>query len=217
MTPRAGIADPSGAVPNLIAARRGQARGRTALIAAIGTIRHAVLALAVAASAPVHAAEVAVPDGYRQDHYRAPVPDTLDGATVVDDDAAFALWKTGAVVFVDVMPRPPKPELPKGTIFRQKPRHGIPGSIWLPNVGYGRLAGETDAYFRAHLARATGSAETPVLFFCLRDCWMSWNAAKRAAVEYGYTRVFWYPEGTDGWEFADYPVERIEPEPPLEE
>ena len=37
-------------------------------------------------------------------------------------------------------------------------------------------------------------------------------AAKRA-LEYGYTHVFWYPEGTDGWLFQDYPSERLEPEP----
>ena len=48
-----------------------------------------------------------------------------------------------------------------------------------------------------------------LLFFCLADCWMSWNAAKRAQ-EYGYTSVLWYPEGTDGWRFEDWPVEKVE-------
>ena len=124
------------------------------------------------------------------DHYRSPVPDELEGATVVDDDAAFALWKTGKVVFVDVLPKPPKPKLPKGTILRERPRLSIPDSIWLANVGYGRLADETDQYFRGHLEAATEDKDTPVLFFCLRDCWMSWNAAKRALSEYGYTHVF---------------------------
>ncbi len=151
------------------------------------------------------------PEGYKLDHYRSPVPDTLEGVTIVDDDAAFALWKTGTVVFVDVLPKPPKPKLPKGTIFREKPRHSIPDSIWLPNVGYGRLADITDAYFRENLEQALPSLESPVLFFCLRDCWMSWNAAKRATTEYGYKRVFWYPDGTDGWEFFDYPTEKSTP------
>lgn len=152
------------------------------------------------------------PDTYRMEHYRAPVPETLEGVTVVDDDAAYALWKTGRVVFIDVMPQAPKPKLPKGTIFRVKPRHGIPGAIWLPNVGYGRLADVTDAYFRDNLAKAVeGDNSAPVLFFCLADCWMSWNAAKRAHEEYEYSNVFWYPEGTDGWDFADYPLEKTEP------
>jgi len=151
------------------------------------------------------------PEGYKLDHYRSPVPDTLDGVTIVDDDAAFALWKTGAVVFVDVLPKPPKPKLPKGTIFREKPRYSIPDSVWLPNVGYGRLAEVTDAYFRENLEKVLEDSESPVLFFCLRDCWMSWNAAKRAVTEYGYKRVFWYPDGTDGWEFFEYPIEKTIP------
>ena len=151
------------------------------------------------------------PTDYKTDHYRSPVPDTLEGVTVVDDDAAFALWKTGAVVFIDVLPKPPKPKLPKGTIFREKPRYSIPDSIWLPNVGYGRIADVTDDYFRSNLETAVSAKDSPVLFFCLRDCWMSWNAAKRAKNEYGYTRVFWYPDGTDGWEFFEYPTEKTEP------
>jgi len=152
----------------------------------------------------------AVPAGYKMDHYRSPV------LTVVDDDAAFALWKTGRVVFVDVLPKPPKPKLPEGTIFREKPRYSIPDSIWLANVGYGRLAEQTDQYFQGHLEAETDDKDTPVLFFCLRDCWMSWNAAKRALTEYGYTHVFWYPDGTDGWQFFDYPVAKSKPAAPLE-
>lgn len=158
---------------------------------------------------------VAEPAGYEEEQYRAPVPATLRGATVVDPDAAYALWKTGRVAFIDVLPRPPKPAgLPEGTIWREKKRLSIPGAIWLPNVGYGRLAAVSHDYFRAGLARATGGDKShPVAFFCLDDCWMSWNAAKRAREEYGYSRVFWFPQGTDGWAFDDYPLEEVEPEP----
>lgn len=171
----------------------------------------ALAAIAVLAAAPA-LADGEEPGGYKMDHYRSPVPDTLENVTVVDDDAAFALWKTGTVAFIDVLPKPPKPKLPEGTIFREKPRYSIPGATWLPNVGYGRIADETDAYFRENLSKAAkGDTDTPVLFFCLQDCWMSWNAAKRAQSEYGYARVFWYPDGTDGWEFADYPTEKITP------
>jgi len=35
---------------------------------------------------------------------------------------------------------------------------------------------------------------------------MSWNAAKRVQ-DYGYGAVFWYPTGTDGWDFYDHPLE----------
>ncbi|MEM7057607.1 MAG: PQQ-dependent catabolism-associated CXXCW motif protein [Pseudomonadota bacterium] len=158
---------------------------------------------------PVLAAD-AEPEDYRMDHYRAPVPATLEGAIVVHDADAHRLWKAGQTAFVDVLPRPPKPaNLPKNTIWREKPRRTIPGAIWLPNVGYGAIHESTHAYFKAGLQLVTdGDVDHPVLFFCLSDCWMSWNAAKRA-IEYGFTQVYWYPEGTDGWEFEDWPTEKI--------
>ena len=151
------------------------------------------------------------PADYRTDHYRGPVPETLAGATVVSNAEAHTLWSQGKTAFIDVMPRPPKPDnLPAGTIWREKPRRSIPGALWLPNVGYGDLHETVHAYFKAGLATATaGDADHPVLFFCLAECWMSWNAAKRA-LDYGYTRVYWYPEGTDGWQFEDWPTEKVE-------
>lgn len=167
-------------------------------------------------SVPAAAQTVQEPDGYRLDQYRGPVPETLQGATVVDTDGALALWQSKDTIFVDVLPRAPKPKnLPKGTIWRDKPRHSIPGAMWLPNVGYGQIADVTAAYFRDGLSRATsGDPSHPVLFFCLDECWMSWNAAKRA-VEYGYSHVYWYPEGTDGWTFEDLATDVIDPEPEL--
>jgi PQQ-dependent catabolism-associated CXXCW motif protein len=46
------------------------------------------------------------------------------------------------------------------------------------------------------------------VFFCLKDCWMSWNAAKRA-LEYGYANVMWFREGTDGWQELGYPLVEV--------
>ena len=160
------------------------------------------------------AAQVAEPEGYRMDEFRAPVPETLAGGVVVTPEEAHALWESGTVAFIDVLPRPPRPaNLPEGTIWRDQPRESIPGSIWLPNVGYGALADVMHDYFRAGLEKATGGdKDHPVLFFCLIDCWMSWNAAKRA-LEDGYSHVYWLPDGTDGWAMYDYPLELIEPEP----
>lgn len=185
----------------------------TAEAAIAARILAAALALFLPAAAG--AEPVAEPEGYRLQEFRSPVPATLKGATVVDDDAAFALWQEGGAVFIDVLPHAPKPpNLPRGTIWREKPRRSIPGAIWLPNVGFGALADVTDAYFRDGLAYATGgNRDRPVVFFCLADCWMSWNAAKRAIEEYGYTSVHWYPDGTDGWEFAGRPLEEIYPLP----
>lgn len=171
--------------------------------------RAAGLVLCCLAFSTAHSQEIPPePSDYRMDAYRAPVPVTLEGATVIGTEAAYALWKTGRVAFVDVFPQPPKPEnLPKGTLFRERPRYSIPGSIWLPNVGYGRIAEETADYFKAGLAKITeGDPSMPLVLFCLEECWMSWNAGKRVQ-DYGYSNVFWYPDGTDGWGFYDHPLE----------
>ena len=154
------------------------------------------------------------PEGYRNDNYRAPVPATLAGARVLATEQAETIWRSRSGVFVDVLPRPPKPpNLPAGTIWRDKPRFNIPGSIWLPDTGYGELAATTETYFQHGLVKATGGSKTKLLvIYCQADCWMSWNAAKRA-MSYGYSNVAWYPEGTDGWEHAELPTAESHPEP----
>jgi PQQ-dependent catabolism-associated CXXCW motif protein len=159
-------------------------------------------------------ADVAEPDGYRTDDYRSPTPATLRGAKVLGTDEAEAIWKSGIAVFVDVMPHPPRPPgLPPGTIWRERPRLNIPGSTWLPDTGYGALAAVTETYLRTNLERISGGDRGKLLvFYCLRNCWMSWNAAKRA-LAMGYTNVAWYPEGTDGWEDALLPLKASKPEP----
>ena len=62
---------------------------------------------------------------------------------------AEAIWRAGTGAFIDVLPRAPKPQnLPAGTVWRDKPRLNIPGSVWLPDTGYGKLAEATEAYLR---------------------------------------------------------------------
>jgi PQQ-dependent catabolism-associated CXXCW motif protein len=154
------------------------------------------------------------PSSYRTEDYRAPVPDTLAGARVLTTREAEAIWRAKSGVFVDVLPRPPKPpNLPVGTVWRDKPRFNIPGSIWLPDTGYGALAETTEEYLRQGLARATGGNRAALIVaYCQADCWMSWNAAKRM-LSYGYSNVAWYPDGTDGWERANLPTVEARPEP----
>ncbi|ESR25798.1 PQQ-dependent catabolism-associated CXXCW motif protein [Lutibaculum baratangense] len=153
------------------------------------------------------------PPGFRTEDYRSPVPATLAGATVLDTARAHEMWLAGAAIFVDVLPRPPRPDLPEGTYWRPPQRESIPGSTWLPNTGYGVLSPEMAAYFADELDRlATQHPGKPLVIFCLRDCWMSWNAAKRALV-LGHAAVAWYPDGTDGWAESGHPLERIDPVP----
>ncbi len=179
-------------------------------------IRAALVAACLTAPvcAPVAAVAQAVPepDGYRMEDYRAPVPDSLRGAEAIGAEAAHDLWRSGRAAFVDVMPRAPRPDtLPEGTLWHDAPRQSIPGAVWLPNVGYGGLAEETAAYFRRGLEAATGGdKDHPVVIFCLADCWMSWNAARRA-LEHGYRQVYWMPGGTDIWADRGYPTEAVTP------
>jgi len=154
------------------------------------------------------------PDAYRTEDYRAPVPATLAGVRVLTTVEAEAIWRAKAGVFVDVMPRAPKPpNLPAGTIWRDQPRLDIPGSIWLPDTGYGKLAAVTEDYLKRGLVQATGgNSAALVVVYCMADCWMSWNAAKRIRT-YGYANVAWYPEGTDGWERAGLELVEAQPVP----
>jgi len=148
-------------------------------------------------------AEVPEPADYRMNDYRSPVPATLKGARVIEGEEALVIHKNNTAVFVDVYPRAPKPaNLPMNTVWRDPPHMSIGGTHWLPNVGYGVLAPHVETYFKKNLERLTGGDKAkPVAFFCLKDCWMSWNAGKRA-VEWGYTSVIWFADGTDGWQEA---------------
>jgi PQQ-dependent catabolism-associated CXXCW motif protein len=173
-----------------------------------------VLAMALASVAATNVrGEAAPPEpyGYRMQDYRVATPATLAGSRVVSTIEAAEMWRQGAA-FVDVLPYAPRPSnLPEGTIWREKLRRNVPGSIWLPDTGYGALSQATEDYLRKGLERITKGDHTKwVIVYCLRNCWMSWNAAKRA-MSMGYEHVAWYPEGTDGWQEAGLPLQDAEP------
>ena len=152
------------------------------------------------------------PDGFRTEAYRAPTPATLQGASVLSTAQAHALWQSQSGVFIDVLPQAPRPKtLPREVVWRDPPRDDIPGSLWLPDTGYGELAPEMADYFAANLKKAKPEGAI-LVFYCRRDCWMSWNAAKRA-LALGFAPVAWYPDGVDGWREAGFPLEARKAEP----
>lgn len=163
-----------------------------------------------------YAAAIDIPKDYRQEHYRAPTPDSVDGAkTINTQELQTLLAKTPPPILIDVLAitRRPESEELDSTWLLTKPRYNLPHSIWLPNVGYGTLDAEMEAYFRDNLAKATAqNKQRPLVFYCIADCWMSWNACKRAA-SWGYQQIYWYKEGTDGWEQAGLPTENSIPIP----
>ncbi|MES9815387.1 MAG: PQQ-dependent catabolism-associated CXXCW motif protein [Candidatus Thiodiazotropha sp.] len=154
-------------------------------------------------------------DGYRIAEFRAPVPDSVPAGTTITTEQLHALIKQQNVVLIDVMPTPVKPkDRPDNLLWLPPARRNIPESHWLPNVGYGALSDELDSYFKQNLKQlSNGDKGTRIVLYCLADCWMSWNAAKRAATEYGYSGIYWYPSGTTGWEAAGLPLEKSEPIP----
>jgi PQQ-dependent catabolism-associated CXXCW motif protein len=174
----------------------------------------AVLVGAAEAAVGEEASDQSEPLGYRMDNYRAPTPATLHGARVLSTEEVHALWMNREAAFIDVLPRPPRPVgLPASTIWHPKPRFDIPDSIWLPDTGYGALAFVMEAYFEHGLELASGgNRDRQLVFYCLENCWMSWNAAKRA-IALGYTHVGWYRDGTDGWTALGLPTEAREPVP----
>jgi PQQ-dependent catabolism-associated CXXCW motif protein len=148
------------------------------------------------------------------DNYRAPTPSILTGGTVLDTAGVQSLMSEPGTILIDVVPQQKKPDnLPANTLWIPKARRNIPGSVWLPDVGRGALNETVERYYQENLQRLTGGDRgRKLVIYCLADCWMSWNAAKRA-IGYGYNSVYWYPGGTDHWTAAGLPTEDSQPVP----
>src|SRR3546814_7269597 len=87
------------------------------------------------------------------------------------------------------MPTPPNPANRRAdAIWRDPQRETIKGAVWLANMGYGRLSEAEETAFKEELQRRAGSLDRPIVVFCETDCWMSWNAAKRA-LSYGFRNI----------------------------
>jgi len=157
-------------------------------------------------------AQIEQPDGYRMEFYDDNVPAELDGASPVTAVEVKRLQESAGAVVVDVIPQQRRPNfLPENQIWIPVDHKGIPGAIWLPDTGYGALSDITEKYFQHHLDIASnGNKDHPLVFYCRADCWMSWNAAKRA-LTYGYTNVHWFYDGIDDWFFEGFDVEVLTP------
>jgi PQQ-dependent catabolism-associated CXXCW motif protein len=157
----------------------------------------------------------AEPDGYWTGDADAPLPATLRGARVIHVKEAAALLKQRATVVVDASNAPRRPpELAPGAPWMPVPHAALPDALWLPGVGAGSIPPAIDEFYRQRLRIATaGDVDAPLLVYCHDKCWLSWNAAKRA-VEYGYRRVSWFPDGIEGWTAAGGQVARADPQGP---
>lgn len=169
-------------------------------------LRLIVLLIGIGLSSLSPARAVEIPDGYREPPYLAATPDHLPGATTLTAVQAWEAQQNGAVL-IDASPATLGSYGKTAGQWVIKAEHrSIAGSVWLPNVGEYQPPPEVERWFAAELNRLShGDRAAPLVFFCRPDCWMSWNAAKRA-LALGYTRVFWYRDGIPGWEVELYPL-----------
>jgi PQQ-dependent catabolism-associated CXXCW motif protein len=152
---------------------------------------------------PVHADDlpegVDPATGYRMDNYRAPTPNVLPGGAVADFPSVKQAAAGKGSQLIDVYSSGAVSDPITGEWTNMDKRQQIPGSIWLPGVGSGALDKGQQAYFDRNLMAVTGGDKgRGLIFYCMSDCWQSWNAARRA-IRAGYANVAWYPLGTDGW------------------
>ncbi|MBC9249866.1 sulfurtransferase [Pseudomonas alcaligenes] len=148
-------------------------------------------------------------EGYRQSQYRSPTPASAEGARTLDTAALLRLLhEHPEAVLVDVFRQQ---WLNQRFVPDQPPHANLPGSIWLANTGDGNLEPLWRDYFADNLARASDQrSNLALVFYCKSDCWLSWNAVKRARA-LGYSNLYWYRDGIDAWQQAGLPLNPAEP------
>jgi PQQ-dependent catabolism-associated CXXCW motif protein len=166
-------------------------------------------------AAPAAPSAASEPPGFWTGPINSPVPATISGGKVIHARKLSLLIKdSSAAVIVDVSNAPRKPEnLPSSSTWMPLPHPAIPGAIWIPGAGLGEPPPAVDKFYRERLAQATANdLGRTIVLYCHAKCWLSWNGAKRA-IQYGYTHVYWFPDGIEGWRKAQQPTKVIEPEP----
>ena len=157
---------------------------------------------------------VSEPAGFWTGPTNDPVPTTLQGGKVIHTrELNELLTKDKQVVVVDVSDSPHSPDnLPATTTWLPVPHPGIPGAIWIPGAGLGTPPADVEEFYKRRLAKATGNdLSRPLVVYCHQKCWLSWNGAKRA-IGYGYRKVYWYPDGIEGWRKENLPTQVLQPE-----
>jgi sulfur-oxidizing protein SoxY len=171
----------------------------------------AATASAVASATPAPPSSVAEPKEFWVGPVNGPVPDTLSGGTVIRARDLAALLKQRRAVVVDVSSSQQRPEkLAPQALWMPPPHPVIPGSLWIAGAGAGAIDASVEKIYRQRLAEATSNdLDHPVVVYCHERCWLSWNAAKRA-IRYGYRKVYWFPDGIEGWRAAGFETATVD-------
>lgn len=126
-------------------------------------------------------------------------PRTLHGATVLDASTFVALVAAQHPVMIDVANHEHEPNGRTPGLGWMPIHRSVPGAIWLPGAGTGKSKpGFANAFAKRVETATGGDKDKPIVTFCHPQRWGSWNAAKRLT-ELGYTHVYWYPGGGEGW------------------
>ena len=136
----------------------------------------------------------------RKPPYSAPTPLYIPGASTIGTAALQALMESDKKpVLVDVASGDGHATLPQ--------------AYWIPGAGHGlSFIDEVQAGLSVLLEKITGGdRQKAVVFFCVNaQCWLSYNAALRAAAA-GYAAVYWYRGGIEAWRSAGFPLVNMEP------
>ncbi len=148
--------------------------------------------------------------GYRITHYRGSIESAPFGTSLINTGqlARWLVEGTDRTIAVNVLP---VTWLYGQFIVTDDVLH-IPGSIWLPNVGFGELDELWHSYFESSLKQLRAQhPKARIVFYCKANCWHAWNAAKRS-VDLGYNEIYWYNQGMEGWVQAEFATVSCSPD-----
>lgn len=147
-------------------------------------------------------------DGYRATRYRSPTPASHEHAvTIGPQELQQLLQDRPDAALIDVYNNP----WLHGHFTLQEEHNNLPGSLWLANCGLGTLEEAWRPYCEGWLKQISGGDKNfPLVIYCRSDCWLGWNAARRAA-SWGYGQLYWLRDGIEGWADAGFELVRSEP------
>lgn len=148
----------------------------------------------------VEPGHVPEPHGFHQGAMHGYTPNTITGGKVVGTAQLEKIIASDHPLLLDVSEKDRKPpSMDKDMIWLPNHR-SIPGAVFLQGGGKGETdPAYSDAFKKRVDALTDGDKNKPIVTFCHPDCWGSWNAARRLIGD-GYQKVYWYPDGTEGWQ-----------------
>lgn len=154
------------------------------------------------------ASELFNEEGYRLTRYRSPTPLSHEQAITLEPQQLQALLQEEPrTLMLDVYGNP----WLHGQFTLQEEHFNLPNSLWLANCGTGELPNSWEPYCKSWLEQLSGGDKSmPLVFYCRADCWLGWNAAKRAA-DWGYSRLYWLRDGIEGWQQAGFELVPSQP------